>query len=1054
MIDIPEVNKQIESLKYNKDNPNAKIYELEVALYEQNIKDDRSNIDMSAVTFKKLANYMAKKYNIDLDSSAKNLLDIICVYDKDEASVLRITVEDNLINSFDNEFKNVNNNTIISSVLKSSNNKYKQNMILKEKKYNEYVDNYHMKLRNSEEINLNDTSNQDILNKIKSIKSTDYVSILFRYKQRITIPMYVDSNFQINLDLTITKTSNKLYDLHNKYNKYEAELEIIRLSNKFIAKDAISKFNKYLIKCLMLLQDSKIITSISECKIVCDIIRKYVGPVRNNLPGRQAISFEVQNVDTLPNNYALVDKADGERHFIVIYKNNIYLVSNNVKISHTGVVLDDKISSKLNECILDGEFMFLFNKKIFQCFDLCYPGNYLTEKYKIDYKKIHLNERIKYFNMCVEYINKNKDYKHFVFTELNNNDDENKYSMKKIIANFEANIINYFTIFNENITKHMDECFINFKLYFVPYGIKDNEIFIYIDMLWRNYTIKSICPYILDGCMLTPLYTAYNEGDSVKYKELKLKPLDKNSIDFYLRFEKERDDYNRYTDKLLRVYDNSDEKILVKGKCYQIAKLYVGKNINNKEQPVPFRFAPEVYLYVQTKKTKSGKERTDCYDVEGNKISDNTVVEFYYNNDPSIPQKFRWVPLRTRHDKTEIVNRYHRKYGNFYTTAERTWMSINKPVTMDDIKSLTDDKTYKNNLALINSRVTSADITKERQNAYYQSKKGIIEPMRHYHNWIKSNIIYTHFSKKYNKNGEIHLLDIACGRGGDITKFYYSGINTCVGIDRDEAGLFGIVDSAISRYTKNKKKFPDFYKATFIHADFRNILTSDSQKKVLSGITPRNLGLIDSVFSKKHSFNAINCQFALHYFLENKDTWNNFITNLNNAMNKEDCTFICTCFDAKRIHELFENSDSDVYNKTYTDLNGNKNVLFEIIAKYDKAKIDFSKPVKYGHGIDVFNASYMDYGSYYTEYLVDPAFLTKELKEKCGLDLVETQLFENIYNVNRYNFNKTIDYEENKKTSKFLHSIRNLYNAKTEMDKKSFYLSRLYRYYIFKKLNH
>ena len=47
----------------------------------------------------------------------------------------------------------------------------------------------------------------------------------------------------------------------------------------------------------------------------------------------------------------------------------------------------------------------------------------------------------------------------------------------------------------------------------------------------------------------------------------------------------------------------------------------------------------------------------EARDIEGNIIQDNTVVEFYYNNDPNIPDKHRWVPLRTRYDKTESVQR-------------------------------------------------------------------------------------------------------------------------------------------------------------------------------------------------------------------------------------------------------------------------------------------------------------------------------------------------------------------------------------------------------------
>lgn len=40
-------------------------------------------------------------------------------------------------------------------------------------------------------------------------------------------------------------------------------------------------------------------------------------------------------------------------------------------------------------------------------------------------------------------------------------------------------------------------------------------------------------------------------------------------------------------------------------------------------------------------------------DKEGDIILDNTVVEFTYDNNSSLLNPFRWIPLRTRYDKTE-----------------------------------------------------------------------------------------------------------------------------------------------------------------------------------------------------------------------------------------------------------------------------------------------------------------------------------------------------------------------------------------------------------------
>ena len=60
-------------------------------------------------------------------------------------------------------------------------------------------------------------------------------------------------------------------------------------------------------------------------------------------------------------------------------------------------------------------------------------------------------------------------------------------------------------------------------------------------------------------------------------------------------------------------------------------------------------------------------DRGQVRDVEGNLVQDNTVIEIVYNNDITIPHKYRWNILRTRWDKTESVN----KQGKNMVTSKR-----------------------------------------------------------------------------------------------------------------------------------------------------------------------------------------------------------------------------------------------------------------------------------------------------------------------------------------------------------------------------------------------
>ena len=111
---------------------------------------------------------------------------------------------------------------------------------------------------------------------------------------------------------------------------------------------------------------------------------------------------------------------------------------------------------------------------------------------------------------------------------------------------------------------------------------------------------------------------------------------------------------------------------------------------------------------------------------------------------------------------------------------------------------------------------------------------------------------------------------------------------------------------------------------------------------------------------------------------------------------------------------------------TYYYNKGEKKKLFEIRKKYDK--IDMKKPIETEQSIDVHNAFISHEDVYLTEYLVDRRFLIKELLEKCDLELVETDLFDNQFEIHREYFNNYIKYENVKETRNFLSNVSEFYN--------------------------
>ena len=206
----------------------------------------------------------------------------------------------------------------------------------------------------------------------------------------------------------------------------------------------------------------------------------------------------------------------------------------------------------------------------------------------------------------------------------------------------------------------------------------------------------------------------------------------------YVMFERDKDN-----NQLLNVFDNTDNA-KIKGKKYRIANLYVGDSVNNREIPVPFKEKDNNIAYFLL------GDDEEVRDITGRVVQDGTVLELAYNNDLSIPHRFRWVILRTRFDKTESVIKYKRKYGNFKDVADKTWNSMMESLNFDDIKILADPNSYENHMKFLKTKVDTSVITYERkQDVYYQKITNLAKPMREWHNFIKSIIIYTYCSPKF-----------------------------------------------------------------------------------------------------------------------------------------------------------------------------------------------------------------------------------------------------------------------------------------------------------------
>lgn len=139
------------------------------------------------------------------------------------------------------------------------------------------------------------------------------------------------------------------------------------------------------------------------------------------------------------------------------------------------------------------------------------------------------------------------------------------------------------------------------------------------------------------------------------------------------------------------------------------------------------------------------------------------------------------------------------------------------------------------------------------QGSSVRRKESKIFKLRVLNNWIKSVLI-----AKYTRKGN-SVLDLCCGKGGDLNKWNNQRIKYLLGLDIAENSI----EHAKERFNKQGKKF---FKAEFHKCD---CFTS----KVLDFI------------AEGTKFDVVSIQFALHYGYESEEKLKTFIKNVSFSLN-------------------------------------------------------------------------------------------------------------------------------------------------------------------------
>jgi hypothetical protein len=514
-------------------------------------------------------------------------------------------------------------------------------------------------------------------------------------------------------------------------------------------------------------------------------------------------------------------------------------------------------------------------------------------------------------------------------------------------------------LMNDFVDKHTNQEIFSIGVKDFKY---DENIFELSNEVYNNNEYE----YDIDGLIFTPKYLSVgelykntrNKTDTFGgtwTKVFKWKPPKENTIDMLVKF-----------------LTNENDQMIV--------QLQVGNNSNSSNYINPLNVFNNTvlntnkYIPVDFDKTRldiiDGHPRTKMNEI----IYNNYIVEFYYDK--------KWVPYRIRHDKTKLyhISKDINGTANSMKTALNVWRTIQNPVT---------------NEMMFGEETIEID---EDDEIYYAREinrfDSLLKNMTFYHNRGVKERLFRLF-----KNKSYKLLELACGKGGDLHKWIEASFNLVVGVDysidnilNSEDGVYARYNKAVSRNITTITKHPMIF--------YQHDLTKQWDE---SNISNDNLALMrDVVWGKTNKtdlkedksilknfmnvmndkFNVVSCQFAIHYFFENDQTLDIFCDNLNKVI-KKGGYFIGTTLDGGLVKRMLrEENNIEKFKQGVIEWNNgeviakiNDNVVWMVKEKNIKKEDGIGLGQEITVYIETINREY-------NEYLVDFDILEDKLKER------------------------------------------------------------------------
>jgi SAM-dependent methyltransferase len=317
--------------------------------------------------------------------------------------------------------------------------------------------------------------------------------------------------------------------------------------------------------------------------------------------------------------------------------------------------------------------------------------------------------------------------------------------------------------------------------------------------------------------------------------------------------------------------------------------------------------------------------------------------------------------------------------------ANSVWNSIHEPITLSMIRTGASAPSAEEQAALM----AAAPSTEETKSYYVRTAPrenfAMIAGLRDFHNqYIKSEILL----KRALMGGRTRLLDVACGKGGDLFKWANLGVTHVLGVDSAGENITDPSNGAYQRYMKllmsyrGKKTAPQI---AFVMGNSAKPLVSGA-----AGANPQEADILRSVFGRvdtegsvpsyiqsvmagtfREGADVVACMFALHYFFESTTILDGFLANLA-EVTKPGGVFVGCCFDGERVHDMLRGLDKG---RSVVGTEGDA-TIWTITKQYDVEALSAEED-SVGLAIDVEFASI---GSTHREYLVSFPYLMERLR--------------------------------------------------------------------------